>query len=455
MRNVEVLRDKYLGGDPSVETTLSGNSLRLIGIRGELFALKTDVDITVEKLRQYVVEQDGELSVDIGNLETALNAHKNNALIHLSEAQRDKIAASVTSSELATALLEVLNDAKAYTDSQISHVVVDVDQITQQEVNDTVDSIWNPSGGTEEASEIIEQITTDPIKVINPEDFYRFKNMVDNSSFEVFDGITLVPYGWDNGKVSADAAMFGTRSLKLEPGDTAKQTEKHCADVTWSYEAYNTTDLILSFYHKFGGCTVSVYDIENGYYMHLQPLDSNLQEEGETTLVVAYPYKANWNKYRNYIKITPEATTRKIRIEFTCPQSANSEVYIDAVSLEPFVENEYPSIYKDGRYSLAAYQLLNPNPYDVDRYTNMEHFNIANSVADADGNLTYQELLKQDGSLAMTRQASNPDANGYYQTVVETFYKADGTVNYVDTYSYTFSSAGAIMTRSFTTTEVQ
>ena len=52
------------------------------------------------------------------------------------------------------------------------------------------------------------------------------------------------------------------------------------------------------------------------------------------------------------------------------------------------------------------------------------------------------------------REASNPDEQGNYQTIVETFYRKDGaTINYVDTYTYSYSLTGAILSRSKTTTE--
>ena len=144
-----------------------------------------------------------------------------------------------------------------------------------------------------------------------------------------------------------------------------------------------------------------------------------------------------------------------MRVEFACSTTGTTgECNIDAPSMEPYVEGEYPSIYKDGRYSVSAHQLLNPSPADVDRFTALEHFNIANPKYDDKGNITYQELLRDNNTKAIVREASDPDENGNYQTIVETFYKADGeTVNYVDTYSYTYSSSGAILTRTKTTTE--
>ena len=93
-------------------------------------------------------------------------------------------------------------------------------------------------------------------------------------------------------------------------------------------------------------------------------------------------------------------------------------------------------------------------PGDATRYSSIDELTIANSVADANGNITYQELLRSDNTLAIKREASNPTESGYYQTYVETFYLADGTtVNYVDTYNFTYSDSGAILTKTFSTTE--
>lgn len=223
------------------------------------------------------------------------------------------------------------------------------------------DSPFTPEE-TETLEEVAQEITENPVKVVNPESFYRFKNLIDNSSFEVFDGQTLEPYGWTGGTVSAEASMFGTHSMKVEQGDTAMIISKNQPDVTWAKNAYDTDDLILSFYHKFGGVEVSVYDIVNSSYLYLQKLDNSLEEIGSPAQTIQFDYKANWNMYRDYIKIAPKSTTKKVRVEFYCPSTGTREVYIDAVSLEPYVEGEFPSIYKDGRYSISAYQVMNPPP---------------------------------------------------------------------------------------------
>ena len=301
-----------------------------------------------------------------------------------------------------------------------------------------------------------ETLQEQPQALINPEYFYRFKNMIDNSSFEVFNGNTLIPYGWDNGVITQDASMFNSNSLQINAGQIVKQTQPHYIDVNWLKGAYpDSSDDILCFYHKWDAVGVKIYDITNEDYLILTPVNSDLTY-GEPDTEIVFDYDENWNQFRKMVKFTPSNNTARIRIEFNCKTGGTKgKCFIDAPMLEPFIEGEYPSIYKDGRFSTSAYQICNLPPYDVDRFTPLEHLNVGNSLADSNGQIYYQELLRTDNSLAIKREASNPDSNGFYQTFVETFYKGDGTtINYVDTYTYTYTDTGAILTKIKTTTEV-
>lgn len=462
-RNIEELSKHFLGRMPLPEVVLSDNSLKLCGIPGRYYILEEDFLKAIAELSGDIENSNEALKKLLDalkeTLEADLSAHTNNTNIHLSNEQIQKIkdcineleARTIAQNEIASALNiareEIIGEANTYTDTQVGNLRTEFDgKLGTLNVTD-------PETG--ENKPLADVLETDPQKVINSEYFYRFKNLIDNSSFEVFDGNTMIPIGWDNGIVSADASMFGTYSLKLTTGQTTKQTSRYQADATWAKGAYDTDDLVLTFYHKYDPVTVKVYDVENETYLNLSVLASDLTIQGEETSPT-FGYEENWNKFRCMVKFTPLSTTKKIRVEFTCENGIKGECYIDAPSLEPYVEGEYPSIYKDGRFSVSAHQLINPPPADVDRFTALEHFSIGNSISDEKGNLTYQELLRKDGTLAIKREASNPDENGNYQTIVETFYKKDGaTVNYVDTYSYTYSTGGAILTRTKTTTEVQ
>lgn len=76
MRNIEKLRDYFLGKDPQLKETLSDNSLRLIGIEGKHFVLRTELLKRLTELRKYVDDKDEEIKEEleglIDDLETSL-----------------------------------------------------------------------------------------------------------------------------------------------------------------------------------------------------------------------------------------------------------------------------------------------------------------------------------------------------------------------------------------------
>lgn len=456
-RGTELIQKMFGSKEPLPSIELADNALKLGGISANLYALKSELN--------------GEVSVLLVNLQDIIDElaeHKADDVRHLTQTQIDKINSAIDAVKALAIANQAINNAKdgiiasavqsattqseGYTDGEIASLRSEFEkQIGKLKTPEVVD----PDTGEVKEQTLSEALENNPQNIINPEYFYKFKNMIENSSFEVFDGTTMIPRGWDNGVVSADASMFGSYSLKLTSGQIAKQTSNAQIDVSWLKGAYDTDDAVLSFYHKFDAVAVKIYDVANEEYMTLTPLASDLTE-GDSATSVVFPYASNWNQYRFMVKFTPKTSTKKIRVEFGCASSGSKgECYIDAPSLEPYVEGEFPGIYKDGRYSVSASQIVNPPPADVDRFTALEHFSIANSQYDTNGNITYQELLRSDGTLAIKREASNADSNGYYQTYVETFYKKDGTtINYVDTYSYTYSSSGAVLTKSKTTTEV-
>ena len=455
-RNIELIQKLFGSKEPLPSIELAYNALKLGGISANLYALKSELN--------------GEVEIMLSNIQDViddLEAHEKDDVRHLTQTQIDKIASAINATQALQIANKAINDAKDsiiasavqsatsqsedYTDAKVSTLKANL----EKQIGDLkVPEVTDPETGEKVDQSLGEALESNPQNLINPEYFFRFKNMIDNSSFEVFDGNTKIPLGWDNGIVSADAAMFGTYSLKLTTNQIAKQTGRFQADVSWMKDAYDTDDVILCFYHKFDPLIVKVWDIENEEYLNLTALQSDLTEL-ESNTSIEFPYSANWNQYRCMVKYTPKSTTKKVRVEFACLSGSKGACYIDSPSMEPYVSGEYPSIYKDGRYSVSAYQILNPPPADVDRFTALEHFNIANPKYDDKGNITYQELLRDNNTKAIVREASNPDENGNYQTIVETFYKADGeTINYVDTYSYTYSSSGAILTRTKSTTEV-
>lgn len=68
MRNIEVLRNYYLGKDPQLKETMSDNSLRLCGIHGRHYVLRTELIAKLEALKNRVDAEDLRLQGEIDEL---------------------------------------------------------------------------------------------------------------------------------------------------------------------------------------------------------------------------------------------------------------------------------------------------------------------------------------------------------------------------------------------------
>lgn len=68
MRNIEALKNYFLGKDPQLKETMADNSLRLIGIPGREFVLRAEVLQRLKKLRDELTEKDAEQQEQIDDL---------------------------------------------------------------------------------------------------------------------------------------------------------------------------------------------------------------------------------------------------------------------------------------------------------------------------------------------------------------------------------------------------
>ena len=65
MNNVEKLRNYFLGKDPQLKETMADNSLRLIGIEGKHFVLRTEMLKRLIELKKQVDDKDEELQGEV------------------------------------------------------------------------------------------------------------------------------------------------------------------------------------------------------------------------------------------------------------------------------------------------------------------------------------------------------------------------------------------------------
>ena len=115
-RNIEVLRNYFLGKDPQLKETLADNSLRLCGIKGKYYVLRDELVAKLKELKDYVIEKDKELKDYVdeqdGLLEDAIEG-----LIERVEAIENDF---VTEEELASALLSY------YTKSEVDALIATI-----------------------------------------------------------------------------------------------------------------------------------------------------------------------------------------------------------------------------------------------------------------------------------------------------------------------------------------
>lgn len=151
--------------------------------------------------------------------------------------------------------------------------------------------------------------------------------------------------------------------------------------------------------------------------------------------------------------------TYKVLVEgrvYNLPSLGSKSLSINEIVKVVVPQNEYSNMFILNTGADGGVTPTPPSEWDgnATRFTPLEYFSIGNSTQDSNGRLTSQNLYRQDGTLGISRVASNPDSYGFYQTIVETFYMADGvTINYIDTYSRTYTDIGAVLTQTRTTTE--
>lgn len=80
MRNIEKLRNYFLGKDPQLKETMADNSLRLIGIEGKHFVLRTELLKRLQELRKHVDDTDEHLQDEIDDLIRDIASEENNRI---------------------------------------------------------------------------------------------------------------------------------------------------------------------------------------------------------------------------------------------------------------------------------------------------------------------------------------------------------------------------------------
>lgn len=186
---------------------------------------------------------------------------------------------------------------------------------------------------------------------INPEYLDYSKNLIRNSSFEIFNATTLLPTFWLGSSIgvvsSADSAFSGTFSCKIPAGQYVTQSSEAHINPAW----YGSGVTRVSFYSKFGQIKAQVYDVTNSRFFTLTKVD------GTTGTSITFDASSNWEGSRVSFSFNPleagGATCTEYRVRFENVH-ASENGYIDCIMAHPDFTGKYPQLYKDGQYSLSG-----------------------------------------------------------------------------------------------------
>lgn len=192
---------------------------------------------------------------------------------------------------------------------------------------------------------------------INPEYLKFYPNKCWNSSFELFDQTTLKPKYWDtNGVVSADANFDNTYSLKLAPGQYARQVEVEGEGLAnpgwWSWCA----ETRISFRVKGAGGKVGVQVIQGGVavplWVWVKDAKGNWVKSAPASSLV-FDAAPDWPTALRTFAAQTSPTGGKMTLWFE--NVGEADVFVDAVTIEPDWNGRWPSFYTHGPRSTPEY----------------------------------------------------------------------------------------------------
>lgn len=180
---------------------------------------------------------------------------------------------------------------------------------------------------------------------IDPKFLDYAKNLIWNSSFELFDS-SNVPLYWSGGTASNSASFNSTYSLKIPPSGFINQTTDAQINPSW----YGRKKTRVSFYSKFGQVKAYVYDVTNSRFFTLTNTD------GTTGTSLTFDRSDNWEDSRQSFSFDPDETDTSCVNYRVCFENihATEDAYIDAVMAHVDFTGKWAQIYKDGQKSVGV-----------------------------------------------------------------------------------------------------
>lgn len=183
---------------------------------------------------------------------------------------------------------------------------------------------------------------------INPDGLRFYKNMVWNSSFEIFDPITLEPIYWTGGVSDPNSNFSGSYSLKLLAAEETIQSDQGLINPTW-FDGGRTRVSFNARKSGAGELKVEIYDITNGTYFELTPQDhEGNMIPGAVTNYYTFTPIDSWLGSGNSFSFDVDSHVGCVSLAIKFTNTGTGTIYIDDVMLTPDVTGKWPQLYKDG-----------------------------------------------------------------------------------------------------------
>lgn len=177
----------------------------------------------------------------------------------------------------------------------------------------------------------------------------RYPNLCYNSSFELFDSETMRPYFWETtGQVSGETAFDGMYSLKLAPGDMARQKDENGVGLILPLWYERCNKLRVTFRAKGTGGAIRISVVQSA----LLPLEMTRIVNGKKLVItgncIEVETPSDWDESLFSVSAKLKDTSA-VYVMFN--NVGTRDVYLDAVVIEPDWTGN-PSYYRHGPVSL-------------------------------------------------------------------------------------------------------
>lgn len=221
-RNIEVLRNYFLGKDPQLKETMADNSLRLIGIPGKHFVLRTELLRRLNALQDELEDADEDLLTRINTVDGRVTLERSERIQH-DNTIMGKVNDNVTAIMNLGNALSLERDARQAADGLINGKIDDIqgwiantDFVLDEDLAAALENYYTKAQVNQLISVIpkfdIEVVQTLPVQDISDTTIYLVPSQ-DPQTANSYDEFIHVNNSWEQiGSTAVDLSNYYTKS---------------------------------------------------------------------------------------------------------------------------------------------------------------------------------------------------------------------------------------------------